>query len=371
MRFLLAGGGTAGHVNPLLATGHVLREGGNEVIVLGTQEGLESDLVPAHGFPLETIEKVPLPRKPTPALMTLPLRLRRAVKRCEELLESVDVLVGFGGYVSTPAYFAARSRGVPVVIHEQNVRPGLANRLGAQWARVVALTFESTPLQARRGMTTVTGLPLRSAISELAQARRHPDQLQDRRFQAAARLGISSDMKTLLVTGGSLGAVHLNEVVTQAARFLPEDVQVIHLTGRGKDEAVRTAVQEAGVSSRWLVHDYLSTMEDALAVADLVLCRSGAGTVAEMTALGLPCVYVPLPIGNGEQRLNAADHVACGGALLVEDACVDADFVREEVFSLMLSDHLDQMKRASVNIGKTDAATRLADLVMGEAMARG
>jgi len=150
------------------------------------------------------------------------------------------------------------------------------------------------------------------------------------------------------------------------ADALPEGAQVIHLTGRGKDEPVRKAVEAAGLSDRWHVIDYLTTMEDALAVADLVVCRSGAGTVAEMEALGLPCIYVPLPIGNGEQRLNAADHVAAGGAQLIDDKDFTAEFVRRNVFPLLGSTRLADMAAASQSLGRAGAARALADLALAQ-----
>ena len=358
VKVVMAGGGTAGHVNPLLATAAQLRESGAEVVVLGTKAGLEADLVPAAGFPLVEIPRVPLPRRPSLAFFTLPGRFADAVKRCAQALEGADVLVGFGGYVSTPAYIAAKRAGVPIVIHEQNARPGLANKVGARNAKVVALTFPSSPLKARNGHTVVTGLPLRAAIAELA------DRRADAEGAARARLGVNPDAPTLLVTGGSLGALHVNESMTGAADALPEGAQVVHLTGRGKDEAVRAAVEAAGLSDRWYVIDYLTTMEDALAVADLVVCRSGAGTVAEMEALGLPCIYVPLPIGNGEQRLNAADHVAAGGAQLIDDKDFTADFVRRNVFPLLGSARLEDMAAASQSLGRAGAARALADLAL-------
>ena len=361
VKVVMAGGGTAGHVNPLLATAAQLRESGAEVVVLGTKAGLEADLVPAAGFPLVEIPRVPLPRRPSLAFFTLPGRLADAVKRCAQALE---VLVGFGGYVSTPAYIAAKRAGVPIVIHEQNARPGLANKVGARNAAVVALTFPSSPLKARNGHTVVTGLPLRAAIAELADHRADAQGAAQARREAAERLGVNPDAPTLLVTGGSLGALHVNESMTGAADALPEGAQVVHLTGRGKDEPVRTAVEDAGLSDRWHVIDYLTTMEDALAVADLVVCRSGAGTVAEMEALGLPCIYVPLPIGNGEQRLNAADHVAAGGAQLIDDKGFTADFVRRNVFPLLGSTRLADMAAASQSLGRAGAARALADLAL-------
>ena len=271
VKVVMAGGGTAGHVNPLLATAAQLRDSGAEVVVLGTKAGLEADLVPAAGFPLVEIPRVPLPRRPSLAFFTLPSRFSDAVKRCEQALEGADVLVGFGGYVSTPAYIAAKRAGVPIVIHEQNARPGLANKVGARNARVVALTFPSSPLAARVGETVVTGLPLRSAIADLATRRATSEGAAQSRREAAERLGVDPEDPTLLVTGGSLGALHVNESMTGGADALPEGAQVVHLTGRGKDEPVRAAVEAAGLSDRWHVIDYLTTMEDALAVADLVV----------------------------------------------------------------------------------------------------
>ena len=363
---VLAGGGTAGHVNPLLATADALRARGCTIVVLGTSQGLESDLVPAAGYHLVTIPKVPLPRRPSVSLLTLPMRMHEAVREARVAMEGADALVGFGGYVSTPAYRAARTLGLPVIVQEQNARPGLANRLGARHAAVVALTFPSTPLHAARGRTVVTGLPLRPAIADLASIRGSEGGRVEARRAAATRLGLDPGLRTLVITGGSLGAQHLNEVMTEVAAELPEGTQVLHLTGRGKDAPVRSAVERAGVARRWKVLDYLTTMEDALAVADLVVCRSGAGTVAELTALGLPAFYVPLPIGNGEQRLNAADHVATGGARLVADHDFTPEVARTQLLPLLVSDELDRMGRASREHARTDGAEALADLVLAQ-----
>lgn len=362
-KIVLAGGGTAGHVNPLLATALELRSRGYEVVALGTKQGLETTLVPAAGIELVTIERVPLPRKPSLQFFSLPRRMKQAIAQCRSVLQGAQALVGFGGYVSTPAYLAARKMGIPIIIHEQNARPGLANRVGARWASALGLTFPSTPLIAKQGITEVTGLPLRPAIQELAATRSSEEGRLAAREQAASRLGIDPKMETLLITGGSLGALNVNRAMIAAAAQLPLNVQVLHLTGKGKDQEVSQAVSAAGVAQRWRVIDYLSTMEDALAVADLVVCRSGAGTVAEMTALGLPCVYVPLPIGNGEQKLNAADHVAHGGALLVADSDLNAHYVCEKIFPLLGSTELQQMAQASRALAQPDGALKLADLI--------
>lgn len=379
LRVLLAGGGTAGHVNPLLATAAALRDpdtGGDpavEILVLGTSEGLESRLVPEAGYELAHVPRVPMPRRPTGDLFRLPRRLSRAVGAAREAMEKVgaDVVVGFGGFVSTPAYLAARQAGVPVVIHEQNARPGLANRLGAGWAAAVALTFASTRLRASRGRTEVTGLPLRPAIGALVKDMSTPDGAARTRERGAAELGLDPGLPTLLVTGGSLGAQHLNEVVASAVGRLPEGLQVLHLTGRDKDAPVRAAVERAvaegactpDLAGRYHVLDYLTAMERAYACADGVVCRSGAGTVAELTALGLPALYVPLPVGNGEQRLNAADCVEAGGGRIVPDAELDVDDVVSFTDLLADAEARAEASRAAASTGVRDGAARLAALV--------
>nr|WP_324653266.1 undecaprenyldiphospho-muramoylpentapeptide beta-N-acetylglucosaminyltransferase [Georgenia sp. H159] len=361
MRALLAGGGTAGHVNPLLATATELAAlpGGAELTVLGTAEGLEARLVPEAGLPLRIVPRVPLPRRPTPELLRLPGRLRSAVRAASRAITDsrAQVVVGFGGYVATPAYLAARRLGVPVVIHEQNARPGIANRLGARWARSVAVTFPGTPLPG----ATLTGLPLRAAIAELV-AERAADAAGRRRAGAAA-LGLDPQRTTLLVTGGSLGAQRINAAVSAGAAALDAaGIQVLHLTGQGKDEPVRAAA--AGLDG-YHVRPYLDDMASAYAAADLVLARSGAGTVSELAALGLGAVYVPLPIGNGEQRRNAADVVAAGGGLLVDDADLTPDYVTGPLLDLLGDGaRLTAMSRSAAAAGIRDGAARLAELVV-------
>ncbi|WP_425954287.1 undecaprenyldiphospho-muramoylpentapeptide beta-N-acetylglucosaminyltransferase [Xylanimonas sp. McL0601] len=363
---VLAGGGTAGHVNPLLAVADELRARQPEakVLVLGTTTGLEADLVPARGYQLWPVPRVPLPRRPSVDLLTLPGKLSAAVHAAEAAIDEIgaQVVVGFGGYVSTPAYLAARRRGVPVVIHEQNARPGLANKLGARWAARVGLTFEGTPLKGG----VVTGLPLRSEIAALVTAREAD--AAGTRVAAADALGLDPTRPTVLVTGGSSGALSLNTAVAGAAgALLASGAQVLHLTGKGKDGPVRSAVAHLGgavETGRYQVREYLSEMHLALALADLVVARSGAGTVCELAALGLPAVYVPLPVGNGEQRLNAAPLVTAGGGVLVDDADLTPAWVAQQVPALLGdTGRLAAMAEAARKTGVRDAAARVADLV--------
>ena len=207
--YLLAGGGTAGHVNPLLAVGDLLRErDGDDVLVLGTREGLESRLVPARGYRLLIVDKVPFPRRPNRAALAFPARFRRAVAQVRAHIRThgVDVVVGFGGYAAAPAYVAARRERIPFVVHEANAKPGLANELGARRAAGVGVAFEGTPL--KRG--EVVGMPLRREVVELDRAAS--------RAEAAEEFGLDADRPVLLVFGGSLGALRLNEAFAGAWR---------------------------------------------------------------------------------------------------------------------------------------------------------
>ncbi|WP_238384491.1 undecaprenyldiphospho-muramoylpentapeptide beta-N-acetylglucosaminyltransferase [Segeticoccus rhizosphaerae] len=351
---VLAGGGSAGHVSPLLALADCLRRRLPEtaVTVLGTADGLEQRLVPARGYDLREIPKVAFPRRPGGALVRLPQSLRGAHRAARAVLDEVhaDVVVGFGGYVSTPAYLAARGRRTPIVVHEQNARPGLANRLGARMTRHVATTFPSTALPH----ATTVGMPLRREIATLDRAAL--------RGEALEHFGLQDRHPTLLVTGGSLGAQRLNTSFAERATGLGRaGVQVLHLSGLGKGFEPVTAPG----GPRYVVREYADRMDLAYAVADLVVARSGAGTVCELTAVGLPAVYVPLPVGNGEQRLNAADVVAAGGGLLVDDSAFTPEWITAELRPLLQDRvRLEAMGKAAAGQGHRDADERLADLVL-------
>lgn len=350
---VLAGGGSAGHVSPLLALADCLRRRDPEVgiVALGTEAGLESRLVPQRGYPLRTVPKVVFPRRISTAALALPVSLRGAVVDAGRALDEADadVVVGFGGYVSSPAYLAARRRRIPIVVHEQNARPGLANRLGARLTRHVATTFPDTVLPHAQ----VVGMPLRPEIARLDRPAL--------REQAGAHFGLDPARPTLLVTGGSLGARRLNGAFSGAAAALGRaGLQVLHLTGHGKD----VAPERVTGGPTYVAVPYTDRMDLAYAAADLVVARAGANTVCELTAVGLPAVYVPLPIGNGEQRLNAAGVVRAGGGVLVDDAAVDPAWIETVVVPLLAdAPRLEAMAVAAAAQGQRDADERLADLV--------
>lgn len=360
LRVVVAGGGTAGHIEPALALADALcrRDPGTEVTALGTERGLETRLVPERGYRLALIPPVPVPRRPSASLLSLPGRLRAAVRAAEQVLVDTraDVLVGFGGYVAGPAYLAARRRKVPYVVHEANARPGLANRLGARFTRYVAVATAGTPLRGAR----LVGMPLRRAVAQLDRAAE--------RAPARAAFGLDADRPTLLVAGGSQGAVRLNHAVVGAAGALADaGIQVLHAAGPRNEVRVPRAAGEPP----YVVVPYLDRMDLAYAAADLMLCRAGMMTCAELAAVGLPGAYVPLPHGNGEQRLNAQPVVDAGGGLLVDDATCTPEWVVATLVPLLTdTTRLDTMARAAARFGRTDGDERLADLVLEAARGR-
>ena len=353
---VLAGGGSAGHVEPMMNTADALRRKVPAIGVsaLGTAEGLESRLVPLRGYDLSIVPKVPLPRGPTLELLRVPGRLRSAIKAARAHLDDVDasVVVGFGGYVSVPAYLAARRRGTPIVVHEANARAGIANRLGARFAARVAAAVAGTGLKGAE----VLGIPLRQSISQLDRAAQ--------RSAARALLGLT-DGPVLLVTGGSQGARRINAALTSGAASLSAaGVQVLHITGPAQADGVRDALGPDAPPSHHVLA-YVDGMDVVYAASDLVLCRAGAMTCAELTAVGLPAVYVPLPIGNGEQALNAQPTVDAGGGLLVEDAALDAAYLTSTVLPLLLDPaRLAEMSLAAAGLGHRHADDALADLIL-------
>ena len=357
MHVVLAGGGTAGHVEPALALADALRrlDPAVGITALGTAQGLEARLVPARGYDLAEIPRVPLPRTFGPDLVSVPSRVRAAVKQTRAHLDRVgaDVVVGFGGYVALPAYLAARRRRTPSVVHEANARAGLANKVGARLTPHVAAAVEGTGLPHAR----VIGIPLRQAIATLDR--------QAQRATARAAFGLDPDAPVLLITGGSQGARRVNQAVTGAASALAAaGVQVLHVAGPKQADDVRADLGPDAPGTHHVLA-YVDGMADAYAAADLVLCRAGAMTCAEVAAVGLPAVYVPLPIGNGEQALNARPVVDAGGGLMVADAALDAAWVREHVLPLLLDPaRLDDMGRHAAALGHRDADVALARMVL-------
>ncbi|HZG90808.1 MAG TPA: undecaprenyldiphospho-muramoylpentapeptide beta-N-acetylglucosaminyltransferase [Pseudonocardia sp.] len=346
---VIAGGGSAGHIEPALAFADALVRlaPGTRVTALGTERGLDTTLIPARGYRLELIPPVPLPRRPSGDLLKLPMRVRGAVACVRRVLTEVDadLVVGFGGYVALPAYLGARGR-VPVVVHEANARAGLANKVGARFAERVAAAVPGSGLPHAE----VVGIPLRRAVTTLDRA--------GLRMRARHLFGLPPHGPVLLVFGGSQGARTLNTALADALpRLLRAGIAVLHAHGKGG-----TAAPPA---RGYVPLPYIDQMHMAYAAADAVLGRSGAMTVAEVSAVGLPAVYVPLPHGNGEQALNANPVVEAGGGVLVPDAELTGDRVLAELVPLLTDPpRLAAMGRAARASGHADADVLLARIAL-------
>ncbi|MGI8887492.1 MAG: undecaprenyldiphospho-muramoylpentapeptide beta-N-acetylglucosaminyltransferase [Nocardioidaceae bacterium] len=357
MRILLAGGGTAGHTSPLIATADALRRSvpDVEICCLGTERGIETRVIPAAGYRLELIPAVPLPRRPSADLLRVPGRLGGAIQATRAVIDTMrpDAVVGFGGYVSMPAYVAARRARVPLIVHEGSALPGIANRFGARvCTRLVFTSFPDTRLPHARHL----GLPIRRAISTL-------DRLE---LRALARnsFGLEQDLATLLVTGGSQGAKRINDAVADAAPALADaGIQVLHVTGTRGSALLATG--RGDTAPPYVVVPYVDRMELAYAAADVAIGRCGANSVTEMASLGLPAIFVPLPIGNGEQALNARAVVEAGGAILVGDTDFTSGWVSQQVPALFDDPaRLAAMGRASSRLIRRDADAALAAMII-------
>lgn len=346
---VVAGGGSAGHIEPALAVADAIRRlvPGARITALGTEKGLDTQLIPARGYPLELIPPVPLPRKPTADLLKLPGNVRGAVKRVREVLEAAeaDVVVGFGGFVSLPAYLGARGR-VPIVVHEANARAGLANKVGARFASAVCVAVPGTGLANEE----VVGMPLRRSITTLDRASLRPE--------ARTYFNLPPHGPVLLVFGGSQGSRTLNEAVAASLpAFTERGISVLHAYGKGGTPA--------DPRPGYVPVPYIERMDLAYAAADVVLGRSGMTTVAELTAVGLPAVYVPLPHGNGEQALNARPVVEAGGGKLVQDEDMNGDRAIDELMPMLTDPDLAlAMGRRARAAGHGEADEKIARIVL-------
>jgi UDP-N-acetylglucosamine--N-acetylmuramyl-(pentapeptide) pyrophosphoryl-undecaprenol N-acetylglucosamine transferase len=350
--YLLTGGGTAGHVNPLLSLADYISEAEPDakIFALGTREGLETDLVPARGYELLTIAKLPFPRKISLSAFVFPGAFFEAVGHVRKIIRNnkIDIVVGFGGYASAPAYIAARLERTKLVIHEANALPGMANRIGAKFANAVAVAFNDTPLPA----ASHQGMPLRK---EIETAVKKHDAASARKY-----FGLDEEMFTLLVTGGSLGARSINQTVEESRDLLAAaGVQVLHIVG-GKSEL------EPIDQKSYLRIKYCDRMDLALSAADFAVSRAGAATVSELTALGVPALYIPYGVGNGEQRHNIKTVLEAEGAI----ACTDSEFTREFVAQTLVpllssAKRLKQMSAATKKLAITDGTANLYRLVQG------
>lgn len=352
---IFAGGGTAGHVEPALAVAaQWMKENpADKCIFIGTSQGLETTLVPAAGFTLRTIKKVVLARKFSPGVLLLPLNLLQAVMQARSIIKGSSLLIGFGGYVSAASYVAAKSCGVPIVIHEANARPGIANRLGTRFTSALAL---STPVE--RGAFSgalITGMPLKPSITEIITTLHSDWNLV--RSQAKRTLGFDDAMPLVLVVGGSQGSQAMNTVIAQSlSSLLEKKIQVMHSLGR--KNALPTA------QSGYQPHSYIADMATAYLAADVVISRSGAVTCSEFEALGKFALFIPLAIGNGEQLPNAEHLANLGRARVISQKEFTSQWLLANIDSLLSSSKARGAQVSTVNSTAHEKITALMQNVL-------
>jgi UDP-N-acetylglucosamine--N-acetylmuramyl-(pentapeptide) pyrophosphoryl-undecaprenol N-acetylglucosamine transferase len=372
-RVLIAAGGTGGHVFPGLALARTLKEllPGAEVRFAGTSRGIENQAVPAAGFPLDLLPVLPLSRRLSMEAVLSPFAAVGGTAAALRLLrrERIEVVAGMGGYVTLPVAAAARLAGIPVVLHEQNAIPGVANRLAARFARTVAVGVEAAAGAFPQGRTVVTGNPVRPELARLDRARL--------RELGQKELGLDPDRATLLVFGGSQGARHINQALVAATPHWPrpERVQILHACGRREEAQVREAWTAADPQGRGLkvrVEPFVERMDLAYAACDLALTRAGALTVAELTAAGVPAIMVPLPHATADHQAGNARAVAAGGgALVLRDEDLSGERLAATAAPLLEDpERLAKMSAAMASMAFPTAAQELAALVL-EAAGRG
>jgi UDP-N-acetylglucosamine--N-acetylmuramyl-(pentapeptide) pyrophosphoryl-undecaprenol N-acetylglucosamine transferase len=363
----MSGGGTAGHVYPALTVAEQFAAAPDEVVFVGTPDGLEARIVPAAGVAFRPLPAAGFDRARPWTLVTSSLRIAASTVRAWRWLgaEKPDVVLGFGGYVSIPVGLAAALRRVPLVLHEQNSVPGIANRTLSRFAAAVAVTYpESAARFAHPDRVVVTGNPVRRAV------------LDADRVAGRKALGLPAETPVLLVFGGSRGARHLNiALVALRDRLLAvPGLQIIHVAGKAEAQSVRAALYKSGGDGggRWRVLEYLEDMGSALAACDLVIARAGATSIAEITALGVPSVLVPYPYATDDhQTKNARALVEHGAAELIADADLDGQRFGDVVVGLLGDKEARAtMSAASRVLGRPDAAARVAELARGVASRR-
>jgi UDP-N-acetylglucosamine--N-acetylmuramyl-(pentapeptide) pyrophosphoryl-undecaprenol N-acetylglucosamine transferase len=360
----VSGGGTAGHVYPALAVAARFSDAPDETLFVGTPSGIEARLAPEAGVAFRGLRASGFDRARPWTLFTSTARLAASTMLAAAWLRELkpDVVVGFGGYVSIPVGLAAVLRGVPLVLHEQNSVPGMANRFLSRWAARVGVTYEeSARTLAHPERAEVTGNPVRAAV------------LAADRAAGRALLGVPDDAVVLLVFGGSRGARHLNTaLVGLRDRLLAiPDLHVVQVAGPKERDSVKSALELAGGDGggRWRVLDYISDMGSALAASDLVVARAGATSIAEITALGLPAVLVPYPYATDDhQTTNARAMVEHGAGVLVADAELDDERFGDIVAELISDrERRATMAAASRALGRPDAADRVATIARAAA----
>jgi UDP-N-acetylglucosamine--N-acetylmuramyl-(pentapeptide) pyrophosphoryl-undecaprenol N-acetylglucosamine transferase len=361
VRVLFTGGGTGGHIYPALALAAALEKGNSSLLFVGTAGGLEQELVPRAGFHLRTITVSGLERRLSVKNVLTFFRLAKGMGQAYRILREFrpHVVVGTGGYVSLPVVFVATRLGIPTLIHEQNVLPGLANKFLSRFVTTVAVTYAESERHFPRARRLVeTGNPIRNEILDL------------NREEGKGRLGLKDEGQLLLVFGGSRGARPINEAMLKALPILSgqSQITIYFITGNDDFEHVRQ-VLNPGIGKEKMgniiIKPYLHDMPAGLAAADLVVARAGATTIAELTARGIPAVLIPSPYVTGNhQEYNARLLERRGAAAVILEKELTGPSLAAKVLEILQDpSQLRRMGTSSFTLGQREAVEKLVALI--------
>ncbi len=356
MRFVIAGGGTGGHLFPALAVGEVLLERGHEVVIFISEKDVDALATKERTeFRFEKLPGIGLPKLFSPAILGFLKRFNDSLAPCRRLYRKFQphAVLGMGGFTSTAPILAGRLRKIPTFVHESNAIPGKANRLNARMTDKVLLGFPDCARYFPNARFEVTGTPIRKSLM-----RRVP------RSEALAAFGLDVERKTLLIMGGSQGAHGINEAAIKALPLLKElPLQVIHLTGPNDEQVAAANYRREGIPAH--VAAFCHQMELAYSAADLALSRSGAASLSELSHFGIPSLLIPYPFAaENHQVLNAAIFSREGAAVVVEQGQVSEDTFAREIGALLRdAARLGKMSRSARKLAPEDAAECVADTV--------
>ena len=378
-KFVLAGGGTGGHIYPAIGIAQALQRMNPEVniVFIGGRNRLEATLVPQHGFQFLPITVEGFPRNLTWKWFSV------IIKACVGLLQSLeylkqikpDVVIGTGGYVSGPALFAAWLLDIPIAIQEQNVSPGLTNSILARWAKAAYLALPQETPRFPEHIVQVTGNPIRPGITEFAR-----DENTYRKYR------LCPNSKTIFVMGGSQGSQTVNETMINAAPIVanysctqnhectidrlnakvsstPIPIQIIHQTGKINGNDVHAAYTEHGITHH--VQPFFDKVEEIYSIADLMICRAGGMTVSEVTACGIPAIFIPLPAAVGNNQVDNAESVAkAGAAIVLQQDMLTPELLADNLYHIITDqDTYSKMKSASKELGHPRASQTIAESI--------
>lgn len=365
MKVLLAGGGTGGHIYPALtiARGLQARVPDCEILFIGTRQGLERDIIPKEGFPFHTIDIQGMPRKLSWDILLTIGKLFKALEQSRRILRTFrpDIVVGTGGYVCGPVVFMAGLLGIPTVIQEQNVIPGITNKILARFARLVLLGFPEAARHFYKGARiAVPGNPVR------------PDILAASRDCGIRAFGFNPQKRTVLVAGGSRGARTINEAMLQVYRDFAEeeDVQILHVTGHSEYESLKAKAKQYGIDfhkhGNIILAPYLYNMPEAMAAADLIVYRAGAIGLAEIAVRGLPAILIPYPYAaENHQEYNARLVEEKGAAVVITDKELTGEILSQTIRRLLFEPgELTRMAIASQKLGRPEATAEIVEAIL-------